>query len=351
MNPELSIVIPILNEAGGLQSLVDMLAEQQGCTFEVIFCDGGSEDGSPALLRTLGAQTPFAFRTVNSGPGRGRQMNVGARFAKGDFLLFLHADSLLPDPRALAESLQRMRREHVRRGNHCFAGRFALRFSLTSHKQNFGYFFYEEKARLNLSGCIHGDQGMLLPRAFFEEVGPFDSEQPIFEDEKLAAAIARRGVWILFPAEIVTSARRFEREGLRERQILNALLMNFHHIGWTPFFRQAPEVYRQQAAGHRLDLLPFFLCIDNLLRALPQPEQRRLWQATGRYVRSQAWQLSFAFLTGVRYVLKRPHRLRSWGESFCALWERCTDFPPLNRFTGALVRIWFRHTLKRLQKS
>ncbi|WP_429885025.1 TIGR04283 family arsenosugar biosynthesis glycosyltransferase [Geoalkalibacter halelectricus] len=351
MRPELSIVVPTLNEARGLPALVAMLAAQRDCAFEVILCDGESSDGSPALMRGMAAQLPFALHLVTSRPGRGRQMNAGARKAVGEFLLFLHADCRLPEPRALALSLAYLREELARRGDHGLAGHFALRFDLQPQRHGFGYFFYEEKARLNLPGCIHGDQGMLMPRALFEEVGPFAQEQTIFEDEILAAAVARRGNWLLLPAEVFTSARRFEREGLRERQILNALLMNFHHIGWTAFFQQAPAVYRQQTESARLDLRPFFLCIERLLKELPETEQRRLWQATGGYVRSQAWQLPFAFLTWVRYSVKLPRRRRPWGQGFCLVWERCTDFAFFNRCTGYLVRLWFRRMLARLENS
>src|ERR1700674_5517741 len=75
--------------------------------------------------------------------------------------------------------------------------------------------------------CTHGDQGFLLRRGFFNAVGPFEESLPMLAETRFAEAVRNRGEWLLLPAEIQTSARRFEIEGLRERQTLNAIITNF----------------------------------------------------------------------------------------------------------------------------
>jgi rSAM/selenodomain-associated transferase 2 len=348
---ELSVVVPVLNEEGTLPELLRNFAAQRGCHFEVIFGDGGSQDATLQIIESAADRGVFPVSVAHSAAGRGRQMNSAARLAHSDFLLFLHADSLIHDPDGFVKGLRFFQEQLLQRGNHRLAARFALRFSRQAKTRDWAYFFYEEKARLDLPGCIHGDQGWLLPRRFFAEVGPFDESLPIFEDEKLAAKVHACGDWLLLPVELSTSARRFEKEGLRERQTLNALLMNFHHIGWTTFLEKAPQVYRQQENSERLDLEPFFSLVDALLEPLDPVERQRLWLATGRYVRSQAWQPLFALKAAGRFILKQPPRQASWGKGFTAFWERLTDRTWINYLVGHCVKFWFYRTLARLRRA
>ncbi len=111
------------------------------------------------------------------------------------------------------------------------------------------------------------------------------------EDTLLAEAIRAGGEWQLLPAAIVTSPRRFQVEGFRKRQTLNALLMNFAAIGWeTPLLR-APQLYRRQDRTRPLQLAPFFALIDELLGELPWRDRLGIWYRTGAYVRANVWQL------------------------------------------------------------
>lgn len=350
MAVELCVVIPVLNEAAVLPDLFRMLEAQKDCRFEVIFGDGGSQDATLDILNIAALQGHVPLSVVQSARGRGCQMNAAARQARCEWLLFLHADSRIQDAQGLAKSLDYVKSHLAQQGDHRFAARFSLRFARSTTENGLSYYFYEEKARLTLPGCIHGDQGWLMHRRFFEELGPFDENLPFFEDEKLAEAINAQGTWLLLPVELWTSARRFEKEGLKERQTLNALLMNFHHIGWTSFLLRAPQIYRLQAQAERLDLAPFFSLVDQLLQSHSVSEQQHLWRDTGRYVRSQAWQPLFALVTLVRYVSGRAHRTNAWGTSFCALWERWTDHPPINSLVAAGVKFWFYRTWRRLQR-
>ena len=90
--PQLSIIIPVLNEARLLPSLLETLLQlQRQSDIEIIIVDGGSDDGTPQLVELMG------FRLLRSKQGRAAQMNAGAALARGTVLLFLHADTVLPN--------------------------------------------------------------------------------------------------------------------------------------------------------------------------------------------------------------------------------------------------------------
>ena len=292
--PTLAIIIPTLNEAKDLPLLLGDLARQDGIDCEVIVSDGGSGDATGDLARSFFADGRLSGKVVDGPRGRGRQLNRGARQSSAPWLLFLHADCRLPDAGQLRNALETMQAASSHTSGDAIAGRFALRFDVDPVERGYAYMFYEAKARLGRPGCIHGDQGLLLGRSFFERIGPFREDLPVMEDTALAEEIRAEGRWLLLPGEIVTSARRFAVEGLRTRQTLNALLMNFHAIGWPDFICLAPDVYRQQDRAKPLQLAPFLRLITGLLRQLPWRRRLAIWRATGGYVRSQAWQLGLA---------------------------------------------------------
>lgn len=286
-SPELSIIIPTLNEAGALPELLADLARQQGVDFEVIVSDGGSRDDTCRVAAEAFARHRLAGRILQGTAGRGLQLNRGGCEARGDRLLFLHADSRLPDPHALTESLAILRGEQ----NSRLGGRFALRFDATGGQADFGCYLCEVKARLDLPGTVHGDQGFLLMKDFWRELGGFREDLPVLEDTLLAEEVRRRGGWLRLPASIVTSPRRFLSEGYAARQTLNALLMNFVMIGWDEPLKRFPELYRSQDRARALELVPIFRLLAKCLAELPPGARRRLWYLTGGYVRANAWQL------------------------------------------------------------
>ena len=215
-------------------------------------------------------------------------------------------------------------------GHERIAGHFALRFDREDNVPSWGYYHFECKARLDRRECTHGDQGFLLRRGFFEAVGPFDASLPMLAETRLAEAVRASGTWLLLPAEIHTSARRFEAEGLRERQTLNAIITNFAAAGWETFFRELPRLYGSQDAAGRLDLRPFLRQTARLMAALPRRDRLRLWYATGRYVRDNAWQLALARDT--RRNFRRGIPVGEGELPALARYDRCldrlTDHPP-----------------------
>ncbi|MEJ2199586.1 MAG: TIGR04283 family arsenosugar biosynthesis glycosyltransferase [Desulfuromonadaceae bacterium] len=327
MVPKLSIIVPVLNEAATLPGLLQSLAMQSERNIELIVVDGGSTDGTGELLASCRRQLDFPLALLATAAGRGRQLNVGAQQARGDNLLFLHADCRFHNPRALAESLSCFSTEIARRGDDALAGRFALCFSGSRAAAILPFAYYESKARLNRPGCIHGDQGILLRRNFFDQIGRFDESLPYLEDERLAAAVFRMGQWLLLPAEIHTSARRFEEEGLFPRQLLNALILGAEAAGLEVFLRRAPALYRQQNHAERLALLPFFLQLTALFRQMPWRQRIRTWYRAGRFLRDNGWQLLLVFdvWSGVRQNSSYRGEATPVLDRFAPWFDRFTD--------------------------
>ncbi len=291
--PDLSVVVPVLEDAEALVGLLAGLRTQQGLAFEVLVAEGGEGSGIEPPRRAADAVGP-PVRRVRAAPGRGRQMNAAVREARAPDLLFLHADSVLEDPGTLARARQRMDGERSRRGSFRVAGHFGLRFVRSRPGRDGAYYFYEAKTRLNRPEVINGDQGLWLARAYFEELGGFDESLPYLEDARLARRIDETGAWVALPGTLGTSARRFETEGLPVRQTLNALVRNFDAIGMTGFFARAADAYRLQGRAARLRLGPFLRAAERESRSHGAKAFARWWWGTAGYVASNAWQLAFA---------------------------------------------------------
>jgi hypothetical protein len=255
-------------------------------------------------------------------------------------LLFLHADSRLPGATTLADSRADLDQE----GNPRLAGRFRLRFDLPAATPDFDYYLCEVKARLDLPGTIHGDQGFLLTKVFFHELGGFREDLPVLEDTLLAETIRERGGWRLLPAVIITSPRRFQTEGFRQRQILNALLMNFTMIGWDQPLHRIPDLYRAQDRTRPLQLAACYRLLDGLLRELPLPDRQRIWLRTGAFVRDNAWQLVLRRQARRAFVAGRPAEAVPLEPLL-----RCrrhidilTSHPPGRAVAALLTWLWYR---------
>lgn len=301
----LSIIVPTFNDATVLPILLTVMDHQIKAGFELIVVDGGSDDDTITIVSNYATRVDFPVNLFRSARGRGRQLNMGAEQAKGRTLLFLHADSSFTDPHALADGLFYFEQEVDHRQSDALAGRFGLRFLRTQTGFNRTYAYYESKARLNRPGCIHGDQGMMIRRTFFTKIGPFNSAMPFLEDEILAEKVFEHGEWLLLPADIFTSARRFEKEGLIQRQTLNALILNALAIGWNRFLYEAPDLYRFQDKTGKLDLLPYFSRLRQLLKELSWKQRWRTWWRTGAYVRDNGWQI-LLMLDVWREVRRQP---------------------------------------------
>lgn len=343
--PELSVIIPTLNEAEALPRLLADLAAQRGLDFEVIVSDGGSNDATCAMATATFVRGELSGEVLTGPVGRGRQLNRGTRAARGTWLLFLHADSRLPDPAALADGLACLRRER----NPRLAGRFSLKFDRANGERDVNYDLCELKARLDLPGTIHGDQGFLLNRVFWDELGGFREDLPVLEDTLLAETVRSRGRWRRLPATIVTSPRRFQAEGFARRQTLNAMLMNCVMIGWDEPLRRAPGIYRPQGETRPLQPAFFVRVIDACLKELPVRERAGIWYRTGAYVRGNAWQLILrrlarqAFAAGQAPDGVSLEKVERFRHRFDAL----TAHPAGHLAAALLTWLWFRSRRRR----
>jgi rSAM/selenodomain-associated transferase 2 len=211
----LSIVIPTLNAAALLPAALACVAGAG----ETIVVDGGSTDHSAELARQAGA------RVIEAPRGRGEQMRAGAEEARGDFLLFLHADTLLaPQWRACAENFMR---------DPANGGKAAVfRFTLDDDSRAARRLERLVAWRGRVFGLPYGDQALLISRAFYESLGGF-RPMPLMEDVDFIRRIGRRNIVVL-EAEARTSAARWRHGGFFARSARNLLCLGLYFLGVPP---------------------------------------------------------------------------------------------------------------------
>ncbi len=212
----LSIIIPALNEEDCIGQTVAGLAGQPGV--EVIVADGGSQDRSVAEAKAAGA------RVIAAPLGRGSQQNAGARAAQGSILLFLHADTRLPEGFA-AQIHAALARPGIVAGAFRFAiGATGWRFRLLEHGANW---------RAAWFGLPYGDQALFLPAARFQAMGGF-REIALLEDLELMLRLRKMGRIVLLAIPALTSARRWQRLGLVRTTVANQLILLGFFYGISP---------------------------------------------------------------------------------------------------------------------
>lgn len=211
----ISIIIPTLNEATTIKRVAAALARLRG-EFEVIIADGGSTDDTIQLAQQCG------LRVVNAPRGRGQQMNAGAQLAQGEALLFLHADTQLPND-ALTLIAATLRDKRVGGGN------FSLLFGGASRAARLLTRLYPI---LRWGGMCYGDSGIFVRRHLFAALGGYRN-YPLFEDCDLYQRLKRRAEFVRLPARAVTSARRFEGRFVRTFALWS-LLQTLYWLGVPP---------------------------------------------------------------------------------------------------------------------
>lgn len=220
---ELSIIIPLYNEEHCLPALLRLIELETQGRYQLIFSDGDSTDGTLLLLEEYRRRSRHAVVIVAGSRGRGAQMNRAAQQAQADVLLFLHADSCWNDPALLVQAVRYFKARRQQQSQ-LVAGHFPLVFSETTGSPKV-FRYLTAKSALNIPGTIYGDQGMMLTRRDWQQLGGFSESLPVLEDVALAAEVWRRGGWFLLPGELVTSSRRYRQDGVWRRQVHNALLL------------------------------------------------------------------------------------------------------------------------------
>jgi rSAM/selenodomain-associated transferase 2 len=215
--PSLSIIVPVLDEAAIIAGSLQALAPLRQRGVEVIVVDGGSRDGTPELAR------PHADDIVTAARGRGAQMNAGAVVARGDVLLFLHADTRLPP-----EADRLVLRALV--GADAW-GRFDVRIEGRSPLLVLVAALMNWRSRL--TGIATGDQAMFATRKAFAKAGGCP-EIPLMEDIALSQRLKRIVRPICLTARVSTSGRRWEQHGVMRTMLMMWRLRLAFFLGADP---------------------------------------------------------------------------------------------------------------------
>ncbi|MGI8705033.1 MAG: TIGR04283 family arsenosugar biosynthesis glycosyltransferase [Sphingomicrobium sp.] len=208
-----SAIVPALNAAETIRHCVEQL-EGLG---EVIVVDGGSLDQTQEIARQAGAKVIISDR------GRGVQLRAGATAAKGNWLLFLHADTLLSDGWQLAVEC------HIE-SERCQAAYFGLRLQSSDWRAR----LIERSVRLRCRffSLPYGDQGLLISRSLYEEVGGYAAIS-LMEDVDIVRRIGRDRL-VELPVSALTSALRWKRDGWARRSLRNLMVQLLYFSGASP---------------------------------------------------------------------------------------------------------------------
>lgn len=215
---QLSIILPALNEAEAIANTLARLQSVRAHGVEVILVDGGSSD------RTRDIAAPLVDRVIDSERGRAKQMNAGAAVASGDALLFLHADSILPDD------------GDIQIAQAFIDPRFQWgRFDVSIHGMHvmFPVIAWFMNHRSRSTGIATGDQGIFVTRNAFMKIGGFP-DQPLMEDVEICKRLKKISPPACIAKKIITSGRRWEKHGVWRTIWLMWRLRFSYYCGATP---------------------------------------------------------------------------------------------------------------------
>lgn len=233
----ISAVIPALNAEARLAQCLTALvpATVAELVREVIVVDGGSTDNTKDIADGFGA------RVLTAPPGRGGQLATGAREAKGDWLLFLHADTVLE------EGWEKEAQDFIQ-SKPDKAAVFTLKFDANGFAPSM--VAAGAMARTKIFKAPYGDQGLLISKALYEQVGGY-ADLPLMEDVDFIRRLTRvqgRGVLRVLNAKAITSAERYERDGYARRVLKNLWTLTRYALGASPE-KLAKEYHRSKQAG------------------------------------------------------------------------------------------------------
>lgn len=214
--PLISVIIPTLNEAEVLSATLERINQADGV--EIIVADGESSDATRAIAEESDA------RVITATGGRAAQLNAGASIARGRHLLFLHADTLLPE--GFDAAIRRALNNPA-----TVAGAFRFR----TDRINVGIRMVEwgTNIRSSVFHWPYGDQGLFFEKRVFDELGGF-SDMPIMEDFELVQRLRRRGRIVTVPETVITSARRWKKLGLLRTMLRNQAMILGYFAGIRP---------------------------------------------------------------------------------------------------------------------
>jgi len=213
---KISIIIPAVNEAWTIQQ--SLASTETGTNLEVIVADGGSQDDTVAIASAGGA------KVLSVSKGRAKQMNLGAAAATGEFLLFLHADTLLP------LRFDAMIRTALAQPN-AIAGAFCVQ--IDSPLSSLRLVEWGVNWRSRLLHMPYGDQAIFLRSSVFHQLGKFP-ELPMMEDFELMRRLRCRGRIVILPTPVLTSPRRWLKQGVCQTTLKNQIAIVSYLFGVSP---------------------------------------------------------------------------------------------------------------------
>ncbi len=223
--PRISIIIPVLNEAAGIGTLLDhILGINSKYISEISLIDGGSADGTLDILKD------YNVKVFSSKRGRAAQMNFGAKKASGDILYFLHADTFPPD------DFDRLIVDAYKSGAE--TGCFRMQFD----SKNPILKFFAWLSRINHTLCRGGDQSLFIDRSLFEKQGGFNENYLIYEDSEFISRLYKETRFTILPQSVITSARKYRQKGWIRVQFHFGVIHLKNYLGAGP-----KELYRYYA--------------------------------------------------------------------------------------------------------
>lgn len=211
----ISVIIPVLNEAGTIgPTIAGIKGREGGRVAEVIVADGGSADETTDIAAEAGARVIRCEVT-----GRAAQMNRGARVASQPVLYFLHADSL--PPAGFDEQILRSIAEGYPAG--CFQLGFDSDHPILR--------FYAWCTRFDIDAFRFGDQSLYITRELFDEIGRFDPHLTVMEDNEMVRRIKRSHPYKILPGKVITSSRKYRANGVVRLQLIFSLIYVLFFLG------------------------------------------------------------------------------------------------------------------------
>lgn len=216
---QISVIIPTLNEENHIAKAL----ESVGKGVEVIVVDAGSVDNTASIAEKFGA------RVIKSEKGRGVQQDIGAANAKGDVLLFLHADTILP--KGWKDLIEARLKPCPTSNNNVIGGAFLL--GIDSSKPLLKFIVKAANLRAKYLGLIYGDQAIFARREGFFRAGGFKG-LPIMEDVDFIRRLKKQGRVKLIMEKVLTSERRWVKNGIAATTVDNYFFLLMYYLGYSP---------------------------------------------------------------------------------------------------------------------
>jgi rSAM/selenodomain-associated transferase 2 len=209
----ISVIIPVINEAEGIASLIEYVKKTAVQDIELIIVDGGSIDQTKEIAANKGAVV------IDAPKGRAKQMNAGAESATGEVLYFLHADTYPP------KTWQADIQEAIKQGYD--AG--CCRLSFDDHHPALK--FYAWFTKFDIDFFRFGDQSLFVRKSLFKKTGGFDEKLVVMEDQEFVKTLKKSGSFVILKSKVITSARKYRKIGVYKLQLIFTVVLSMYYLG------------------------------------------------------------------------------------------------------------------------